>query len=91
MNIEVWTTKDGRRIAITEMSDEHLRNTIAMLERKGFVNTEAALSPFGYFDADSMAAYYAEQEFNRLKWSPLFDALEEELYRRGLTKKETTE
>ena len=29
----VWTTKDGREIPITEMSDGHIRNVLAMLER----------------------------------------------------------
>ena len=29
----VWATKDGTEIRITEMSDSHLRNAIAMLKR----------------------------------------------------------
>ena len=30
----MWTCRDGREIAVEDMSDEHLANTLAMLERK---------------------------------------------------------
>lgn len=29
----IWTTKDGREIPVAEMSDRHIRNALAMLER----------------------------------------------------------
>jgi hypothetical protein len=31
---DTWTTRDGRKLKITEMTDDHVRHTIAMLERK---------------------------------------------------------
>lgn len=30
-----WKTRDGRVLCIKEMEDEHLRNTVEMLRRKG--------------------------------------------------------
>ena len=35
-----WTTKDGRKIDIKDMSDCHLRNAVAMLRRNGFVGAD---------------------------------------------------
>lgn len=29
----IWTTRDGRRIAVEDMTDSHIRNTIAYLDR----------------------------------------------------------
>lgn len=29
----IWTTRDGQRIAVEDMTDSHIRNTIAYLER----------------------------------------------------------
>lgn len=30
-----WTTRDGRRLAIKDMSDEHVKNTVFFLQRAG--------------------------------------------------------
>lgn len=30
---KIWTTKDGRKLSITEMSTSHIQNTIKYLER----------------------------------------------------------
>lgn len=30
----MWRTKDGRRIPISEMDDQHLANSLAMMERQ---------------------------------------------------------
>lgn len=29
----IWTTRDGQRIAVEDMTDSHIRNTIAYLKR----------------------------------------------------------
>jgi len=31
---EVWTTRDGRKIAVGDMEPQHLRNTLRMILRK---------------------------------------------------------
>lgn len=32
MKPETWTTSDGRKISVREMGDEHLLNTLTLLE-----------------------------------------------------------
>lgn len=63
-----WTQKNGVKIDIKDMSTQHLRNTIALLERKreriyglGLDAAAAAASFQG-----EMAYYYAEQESDQL-------------------------
>lgn len=41
-----WQTKDGRKIAIEEMDDNHLENTIRMLDRKG-IGSASKLNAIG--------------------------------------------
>ena len=42
----IWTTKDGRQIKITEMTDTHIENVIAMLKRMKSEDAEIWLSRF---------------------------------------------
>ena len=35
-----WTTKTGSLLDISQMSTQHIKNALAMLERKGYVKTE---------------------------------------------------
>ena len=39
----IWTTRDGRKMHVSEMKDSHLRNTIAFLEMR---NSEDVLFPW---------------------------------------------
>lgn len=32
----IWTTKDGRQMHVSEMTDSHLRNAIAFLEKQNY-------------------------------------------------------
>lgn len=83
-----WTTKYGERIAIEEMSDRHLLNSIAMLERKGYISSRVLrfyLSGPEPSGDGAMMAYEEEQRdvFLR-KVHPALDALDGEAKRRGL-------
>ena len=61
-----WNTKDGREIEITKMSTSHIKNTLMMLKRNGYVSTKE------YFDNISllpnfqgeMAQFEAEREWD---------------------------
>lgn len=36
MSEQVWTTQDGRKIKISELSNDHLANIAKMLKKKGW-------------------------------------------------------
>jgi len=89
-----WTTKDGRKIPINKMSDQHLCNALRMLKRASEFNREQEINACGSamcFLQGEMATYYAEQEFDRLceeSWNefvpPIFEKMEELARKRGL-------
>jgi hypothetical protein len=93
-NIPVWTTKDGRRIRVTEMSDQHVLNCWKMFDRIIAKEKEALqffLHPFWGPSPGSMAEMMLEEEFyseefssksrRRYKWRTIF---EKELESRGV-------
>ncbi len=76
-----WTTKDGRKIDIKDMSDDHLKNSIAMLRRNGFVGADEYEVALGsaFSMGGEMAQYYAEQSAADMMPSQCLDAMEYEL------------
>ena len=91
-----WTMKDGTKIRICDMSDEHLKNALKMLYRMSVRELENL--PFPCFSPDSMAQYYAEQGFDEMMtlrggdliihYHPIADALFDDAYRRGMQPEE---
>lgn len=59
----IWTTRDGTKIDIRDMTDTHLSNAINMLDRRIETLQDELSACFG-FPSDSMASYYAEGEVN---------------------------
>lgn len=73
-----WTCKDGRKIRICDMTDAHLQNTIAMLERNApriRESTIAAAYSLASMLQGEMASYYADQDIDRLEETPEEDFL----------------
>lgn len=89
-NRRLWKQKDGTKIRIKDMSDQHLLNTIKYLERKA--DEVARMVPYPQFNGE-MAQFCAEQAWNSLQDNPtdnvlagtIYDDLCEEYIRRGMT------
>ena len=85
-----WIQKDGVRIRIVDMTDQHLTNAINMLERFAYRTWECAIrSGPPNFNGD-MAQYYADQMWDQLiedgpEYPPIYDALCAERDKRKLT------
>jgi len=91
----IWTCKDGKRLRICDMTDSHLQNAIAMLERKAKMllpqEISAAYSCLAMMSGD-MAQFYCEQDIERMEEStpeewlervcPIYGKLLEEQERR---------
>lgn len=85
--LPVWTTKDGRKIPVSEMTDEHLTNAYLMLKQKGFVGnrTLRCYLSRGPTADGALVAFEAEQRavFDS-PFSEFVDHFNDELLRRGL-------
>ena len=81
-----WTCKDGRVMEMSEMSTSHLKNTIAMLGRKGWVThaefTQAWVYAYSPWSGE-MAADAVQAELDNMIPSRRLEALENELVNRG--------
>lgn len=71
--VRAWRTKDGRIVDIKKMDDEHLKNTIRFLERRGvrsekeqetdlIARTEAAMCQMGELAQAQYEAMLKEKE-----------------------------
>jgi predicted component of type VI protein secretion system len=93
----IWTCRDGRKVRVCDMSDRHLLNTIAMLERNAAQELSEGISA-AYSVAASlqgeMASFYADQDINRMEQMspgdllrqtvPIYEKLLADKERRGL-------
>jgi hypothetical protein len=90
-----WKTRDGRILYIDEMTTEHLRNTVKMLESKGFVSVSQKQF---YFNAPqpsgdgALLAFEREQaQVFEAPLCPQLDALRAELKKRYLEERRAEE
>lgn len=87
MNTRKWTTKNGRKVRIKDMTDQHLINTCRMLIRAHSATVSLMWQGLGMLQGE-MACYYAEQDLDRAEdidsLHPLYPDLEAEALRRGL-------
>lgn len=65
-----WTTKDGTKIDVDDMSTEHLRNTLKMILRN-IENAESKPKPMGNIEA-CFQEEEIEEEYNELEEEFIF-------------------
>ena len=84
---KLWTTRDGSKIRICDMSDNHLLNTINMLRRSHRELLNSAYSREASLTGE-MAQMMIESEIGMLESEesdhPLFESLIGDAVRRGL-------
>lgn len=82
--MKYWITKDKRKLLVTEMETEHIKNCIKMLKRAGYCSMEDFNSAWAGLSMlrGEMALYYAEQEVDTMTPHPAIDVFEMELAKR---------
>lgn len=79
----VWTTKDGKKLRICEMTDSHLLNAINLLERvaknarDGELQAAYGIAPMLQGE---MASYYIEQDIDSMEEDPDGEMFLPEIY-----------
>lgn len=73
---KTWTTKTGEKISVKDLTNSHLVNIIKMLTRISVmpaylkaITQQAKITSF--FNHESMAAYYAEQDIDHELANPV--------------------
>lgn len=77
---DYWQTQDGRRIAVKDMDDRHLANTIAMLERNASRYKETMLGNLYAMEGGlqgEQAQYDIGRDISRLEEMDVQEFLEE--------------
>ena len=49
MKEEYWETKDGRKIAVGDMEEDHVRNVLRLILRRKRQFEEQDIDPFEYY------------------------------------------
>ena len=87
MNTKKWRTKEGIKIRIKDMDNNHLLNTIALIKRN-VIKFQMNI-PAPCFQGE-MADYFANQEYDRLvsadigELIPIYDDMIIEAKKRGI-------
>jgi hypothetical protein len=81
----IWTMRDGTKIKIKDMETSHIKNSLAMLERNGFISRSTLACYMGPGPQGEIAQLCFEQEQDEIfqaPLSPFIDAFERELKKR---------
>lgn len=102
MNTKIWKTQKGKKIRIKDMGDDHLINTVLMIERKSLAWRQEEIEA-GYNLLESlngeMAIMSVENDLRALERDdgqgpfefPIYADMVEEVARRGLDGKAMAE
>jgi hypothetical protein len=89
---KVWRTRDGRRIPVADMTDDHLANVMQFLRRshRRYVDTVTLYGipdDVGEYAAEAAASEMADALMSNVEdVYPIYDDLVTEAIRRGLVK-----